>query len=111
MKTHARATLAAGIAATALAAAVPAAYGFEFQLGELDASFDTDIGWGLSMRTADPDSKNLGAYGNRALFEDKWDIFNNSIKGSHTFEVRGDTYGALLRGNWFYDFEMANQDL
>ena len=106
-----RARLAAGIAATALASAVPAAFAFDFNLGELDASFDTDIGWGLSMRTAKPDSKNLGTYGNRYLFQDKWDIFTNTIKGSHTFELRGDTYGALVRGNWFYDFEMANQNL
>uniref|UniRef100_UPI0035659E7A DUF1302 domain-containing protein n=1 Tax=Immundisolibacter sp. TaxID=1934948 RepID=UPI0035659E7A len=53
----------------------------------------------------------LGPYGNRRLFNDKYDIFSNLIKGSHTFEVRGDSYGGLLRGNWFYDFEMANQPL
>ena len=88
-----------------------AAHGFDFNIGELNASFDSDIGWALSQRLRKPDSNNLGVYGNRHLFQDRWDIFSNAIKGSHTFEVKGDSYGGLLRGNWFYDFEMANQNL
>lgn len=83
----------------------------DFKIGELDAAFDTDLTWGLSMRTAKPDPINQGVYGNRYLFQDKWDIFSNVIKGSHTLEVKGDGYGGLVRGNWFYDFEMANQKL
>lgn len=106
-----RRKLAAAATTTALAVAMGTAHGFDFRIGELDASFDSDIGWGLSQRTARPDSQNLGPYGNRYLFQDKWDIFTNTIKGSHTFEAKGDSYGGLLRGNWFYDFEMANQKL
>ncbi len=83
----------------------------DFKLGALDAAFDTDLTWGLSMRTAEPDRVNQGAYGNRYLFDDRWGIFSNAVKGSHTFEAKGDGYGGLLRGNWFYDFEMANQGL
>ncbi len=94
-----------------LAGGMSAAHGFDFNIGELNASFDSDIGWALSQRTQKPDSNNLGVYGNRHLFQDRWDIFSNVIKGSHTFEVKGDSYGGLLRGNWFYDFEMANQNL
>lgn len=106
-RTRARVAIAAGAATLLLGEAAA----FDFNIGSLDASFDSDIGWGLSQRTAKPDSKNLGPYGNRYLFQDKWDIFTNVIKGSHTFEVTGDSYGGLMRGNWFYDFEMANQDL
>ncbi|WP_448510591.1 DUF1302 domain-containing protein [Immundisolibacter sp.] len=94
-----------------LAGSMGVAHAFDFNIGSLDASFDTDIGWGLSQRTAKPNRFNLGPYGNRYLFQDRWDIFSNVIKGSHTFEVKGDSYGGLLRGNWFYDFEMANQKL
>ncbi len=98
-------------AAGILAGGMSVAHGFDFNIGELNASFDSDIGWALSQRTQKPDSNNLGPYGNRHLFQDRWDIFSNVIKGSHTFEVKGDSYGGLLRGNWFYDFEMANQNL
>ena len=94
-----------------LAGGMSAAHGFDFNIGELNASFDSDIGWALSQRTQKPDSNNLGVYGNRHLFQDKWDIFSNAIKGSHTLEVKGDSFGGLVRGNWFYDFEMANQNL
>lgn len=106
-RTQLHAAAAAGAAAL-LSASVSAV---SFKIGELEAAFDTDLTWGLSMRTAKPDPLNQGVYGNRYLFQDKWDIFSNTIKGSHTLEVSGDGYGALARGNWFYDFEMANQNL
>lgn len=99
------------IAAGAVAVMAGSVQAVDFNIGELEAAFDTDLTWGLSMRTARPDPINQGVYGNRYLFQDKWDIFSNAIKGSHTFEVKGDSYGGLLRGNWFYDFEMANQNL
>jgi hypothetical protein len=95
----------------AVLGAVPAARAFDFNIGQLDASFDTDLTWTLAQRTGKPDPFNQTVYGNRYLFQDKWDIFQNQIKGSHTLEVRGDSYGGLVRGNWFYDFEMANQNL
>lgn len=98
----------AGIAALGLA---PGAGAFQFNIGQLDASFDTDLTWTLSQRTGKPDPFNQTVYGNRYLFQDKWDIFQNQIRGSHTLEVHSGSYGALVRGNWFYDFEMANQNL
>lgn len=86
-----------------------AAYNFTF--GQLQGAFDTDLTYGLSFRTQTPSPTNQGAYGNRHLFDERWDIFSNLIKGSHTLELTGSDYGAVLRGNWFYDFEMANQPL
>jgi len=103
--------LASAVLAGAAGLAAGSALAVDFKIGELEAAFDTDLTWGLSMRTAKPDPLNQGVYGNRYLFQDKWDIFSNAVKGSHTFEVKGDSYGALARGNWFYDFEMANQNL
>lgn len=106
-----RAQLHARVAAGAAALISGSVLALDFRIGELEAAFDTDLTWGLSMRTAKPDPINQGVYGNRYLFQDKWDIFSNAVKGSHTLEVKGDSYGALVRGNWFYDFEMANQNL
>lgn len=106
-----RMQLRTAIAAAAAGLISGPALAVDFKIGELEAAFDTDLTWGLSMRTAKPDPLNQGVYGNRYLFQDKWDIFSNAVKGSHTLEVKGDSYGALVRGNWFYDFEMANQDL
>ena len=106
-----RMQLRTAIAAAAAGLISGSALAVDFKIGELQAAFDTDLTWGLSMRTAKPDPLNQGVYGNRYLFQDKWDIFSNVVKGSHTLEVKGDSYGALARGNWFYDFEMANQNL
>lgn len=106
-----RTQLGTAVAAGAAALISGSVLAVDFKIGELKAAFDTDLTWGLSMRTAKPDPVNQGSFGNRYLFQDKWDIFSNVVKGSHTFEVKGDSYGGLLRGNWFYDFEMANQNL
>lgn len=106
-----RIQLRTAISAVTAAFVSSAAPALDFKIGELEAAFDTDLTWGLSMRTAKPDPLNQGVYGNRYLFQDKWDIFSNAIKGSHTLEVKGDGFGGLVRGNWFYDFEMANQNL
>ncbi|WP_372724252.1 DUF1302 domain-containing protein, partial [Immundisolibacter sp.] len=99
------------VLAAILAGTTGASRAVDFKIGDMQAAFDTDLTYGLNWRMQPPDSQNLGPYGNRRLFDDKYDIFSNLIKGSHTFEVRGDSYGGLLRGNWFYDFEMANQPL
>lgn len=92
------------------------AFGFNFSAGQLQGAFDTDLTYGISWRTQNPDDgpaspSDVGAYGNRTLFNDRWDIFSNVIKGSHTLELTGTDYGMLMRGNWFYDFEMDNQPL
>jgi hypothetical protein len=96
---------------SALALCAPLAHGANFTLGNLQGAFDTDLTYGLSFRTQSPSPTNQGVYGNRRLFDERWDIFSNVIKGSHTLELSGSDYGGLVRGNWFYDFEMANQPL
>jgi hypothetical protein len=112
------------LAAAALVA-TGGAQAANFQLfdGAVEGSFDTTLGYGLQMRTEkyDPDlsqpwpygsaAANLGnnQYGNRTLFNKKWDIFSNIVKASHDLQLNGDGWSAFLRGNYFYDFAMASE--
>lgn len=87
---------------------------FKLADGAIDGSFDTTVTYGLSLRT-EPHEAGLGGlgsqYGNRTLFDEKWDIFTNTIRASHDLQLSGNRWGAFVRGNYFYDFEMANQPL
>ena len=111
------------LAAAALAAAGSSVQAGSFQLfdGAVEGSFDTTLGYGLQLRTEkyDPDlsqpwpygASDLGnnQYGNRTLFNKKWDIFSNLVKASHDLQVNGDGWSAFMRGNYFYDFAMASE--
>jgi hypothetical protein len=101
------------LTAAALAAS-GGAHAFNFQLFDnaVDGSFDTTVGYGLMLRTEDPDPRNFGnQYGNRYLFQDKWDIVSNLVKASHDLQLNGDGWSAFVRGNYFYDAEMDHQKL
>lgn len=88
-----------------------AVHAFKFHQGKLKGSFDTDLTYGISMRTEDAEAANLGSsYGNR-LFKDKGDIFSNSIRGSSTLALDYKNVGMLVRGNYFYDAEYDDQNL
>lgn len=118
--------------AVAALAASGGANAAKFQLfdGAIEGSFDTTLGYGLQMRTEkmDPwltipdksrwapgqtkDSLLLGnnQYGNRKLFNEKWDIFSNIVKASHDLQIDGGGWSAFVRGNYFYDFAMLGKD-
>lgn len=110
------------LAAAALAVSGGAQAGtFRLFDGSVEGSFDTTLGYGLQMRTEkyDPDlsrawpytSSELlnNQYGNRTLFNKKWDIFSNLVKASHDLQLNGDGWSAFMRGNYFYDFAMASE--
>ena len=110
------------LAAAALAAS-GGAHALKFQLTDgIEGSFDTTLGYGLAMRTERPDKNlsrswpytdnylNNNQYGNRTLFENKWDVFSNVVKASHDLQLNGDGWSAFMRGNYFYDFAMLGQD-
>jgi len=99
------------VACAVLMTQASAVHAFKFHQGKLKGSFDTDITYGISMRTEDAATANLGAsYGNR-LFKDKGDIFSNSIRGSSTLALDYKNVGMLLRGNYFYDAKYDSQKL
>lgn len=118
------------LAAAALAAS-GGAHAVKFQMfdGAIDGSFDTTLGYGLQLRTEKmqphltiphPSRRAPGStvdglllgnnqYGNRYLFNDKWDIFSNIVKASHDLQLDGGGWSVFLRGNYFYDFAMASE--
>ncbi len=110
------------LAAAAIAAS-GGAHAVKFQMfdGAIDGSFDTTLGYGIQLRTErfDPNlsrpwpytASPLGnnQYGNRTLFNKKWDIFSNTVKASHDLQIDGSGWSAFLRGNYFYDFAMASE--
>ena len=119
------------LTAAVLAAAGSSAQAGRFQLfdGAVEGSFDTTLGYGLQLRTEkmdpsltvphpsrwQPGQTEAGLllgnnqYGNRELFNKKWDIFSNLVKASHDLQVNGNGWSAFMRGNYFYDFAMASE--
>ncbi|MFZ5492053.1 MAG: DUF1302 domain-containing protein [Pseudomonadota bacterium] len=112
------------LAAAALAASGGAnAAAFQLFDGAVEGSFDTTLGYGIQLRTEKYDrdlsqvwpggsaAAELGnnQYGNRTLFNKKWDIFSNVVKASHDLQLNGGRWSAFLRGNYFYDFAMASE--
>lgn len=94
-----------------LAAAPASAFNFHLADGEILGAFDTDITWGMSARTENAHSENLGnSYGNR-LYRDAGDIFTHTLKMSNTLELKGQNWGTLIRGNMSYDFKADKRRL
>ncbi|MBQ0724478.1 MAG: DUF1302 family protein, partial [Cycloclasticus sp.] len=103
MKKHSFFKTGAGLVAFVLLIAQGTlAHAFSFHHGELKGSFDTDLTYGIAMRTEDADTDNMQAYGNRN-FKDAGDIFSNAIRGSSTLALDFRNVGLLVRGNYFYD--------
>lgn len=102
----------AGIAlgSALLLSQIGTAQAFSFHQGELRGSFDTDLTYGISMRTEDADSDNFGAHGNR-IFKDAGDVFSNAIRGSSTLALDYGKFGLLARGNYFYDNAYDQENL
>jgi hypothetical protein len=94
-----------------LAAAPASAFNFHLADGEILGAFDTDITWGMSARTENAHTENLGnSYGNR-LYRDAGDIFTHTLKMSNTLELKGHNWGTLIRGNMSYDFKADKRKL
>ena len=85
-------------------------HAFSFHQGGLRGSFDTDLTYGLSVRTEDADTANLGAYGNRN-FNHSGDFFSHSIKASSTLALNYKNTGLLIRGNYYYDAQYDQETL
>lgn len=84
----------------------------ELSFGPLSGSFDSTIGWGMIVRTeSNQDLSQSGSLGRRALFQHAGDIVSNQISAGHELEMSATDWGFFIRGNYFYDFEMANQPL
>jgi hypothetical protein len=95
------------------------AYGVEFQLGEVEGRFDSQLSVGASWRVHDPDTdlisepnggKGLGS----GSFDDgtqnfkKGETFSKILKGSHELSLSYKNVGAFVRGKYWSDFELEN---
>ena len=119
MNGHLRGTSIGMLLATC-ALSFPAA-AVEFQWGEVEGSFNSQVSLGASWRLEEQDprlvtSGNLPGFGTaststaddgNANFNDG-DIYSLILKGVHDLELRKGDFGLFLRGKYWYDEELAN---
>ncbi len=114
--------LAAGLGGVALLAALltvslgPAeAQAAEFEWGEIEATVDTTVTVGATLRVESPDSSNvctvLGGSGGNCGGTDgnlnykRGRITSSTVQATHEVDVRWRNFGLFTRVNYFYDSE------
>lgn len=107
--------LAAIPLAIGLASFSGAANAYNFSIGDVRGQIDSQMSVGMSVSTANPDSRFIhvesgGQAASRTSDDGKLnyrrgDIFSKIFKGSHDLELRYGNSGAFVRGNYWYDFE------
>lgn len=108
--------LAVGLASTLAAPA----FGVTFNIGEIEGQFDSSLSVGASWSTESPDKDLIGVNnGGRGLSQTSDDsrlnfksgeTFSKIFKGIHDLELKyGDT-GVFVRGKYWYDFELKDED-
>ncbi len=96
------------------------AFGVTFNIGEIEGQFDSalSVGASWSVRGADPDliGVNNGGDGLSQTSDDshlnfkKGETFSKIFKGIHDLELKyGDT-GVFVRGKYWYDFELKDEN-
>ncbi|MEB0043467.1 MULTISPECIES: DUF1302 domain-containing protein [unclassified Pseudomonas] len=114
---RAKLPLAVGLASTL---AGPA-FGVSFNVGDIEGQFDSSLSIGASWSTQNPDrhliGSNNGGTGLSQTSDDghlnfkAGDTFSKIFKGIHDLELKyGDT-GVFLRGKYWYDFKLQDDDL
>ncbi|QJP97502.1 MULTISPECIES: DUF1302 domain-containing protein [Pseudomonas] len=97
------------------------AFGVSFNVGEIEGQFDSSLSLGMSISTQQPNKDLIGVNnGGRGLSQTSDDghlnfksgqAFSKIFKGIHDLELKyGDT-GVFVRGKYWYDFALQNQDL
>ena len=102
-----------------LFAALPAA-AFQFTLGEVQASLDTTVSYGLNWRASERDQDLIGTMNGGSAYSvngddgnlnyDDEEYFSKVFKITSDLEMKYQNYGLFLRGTAFYDFVNANGD-
>ncbi len=109
-----------GLLLASIALSFPAA-AFEFQWGDVEGSFNSQISLGASWRMSEQDPQlvtpgNAPSYGLASTgtgddgnlnFNDG-DVYSTILKGVHDLELRKNDFGALVRFKYWYDDELAN---
>jgi hypothetical protein len=97
------------------------AFGVSFNIGEIEGSFDSSLSVGASWSTSERNRDLIGVNnGGKGLSQtsddghlnfDKGDSFSKIFKGIHDLELKyGDT-GVFVRGKYWYDFKLKDDDL
>ncbi|WP_191486143.1 DUF1302 domain-containing protein [Pseudomonas sp. FEN] len=97
------------------------AFGVSFNVGEIEGSFDSSLSLGASWSTQNPNKNLIGVNnGGKGLSQTSddghlnfkaGDAFSKIFKGIHDLELKyGDT-GVFVRGKYWYDFALQNEDL
>ncbi|MGB5510965.1 MAG: DUF1302 family protein, partial [Woeseiaceae bacterium] len=115
-----RGLICGGFATFASLMAVPAMAG-EFELGEFEGSFNSQISLGASWRMSEiepllvtPGSApgfgmaSTGTADDGDLNFKDGDIFSLILKGVHDLELRKGDFGVFVRAKYWYDEELAN---
>jgi len=95
------------------------AFAVSFNIGEIEAQFDSSLSVGASWSTANPNKNLIGANnGGKGLSQTsddghlnfkKGETFSKIFKGIHDLELKyGDT-GVFVRGKYWYDFELKDE--
>lgn len=95
-----------------LSCMIGSAMAVDFQVGEIEGQLDSSLSIGSSISTANPDPKQL----NSATGDDgrrnfgSGDAFSGIFKGNHDLELRHGDMGLFLRGSYWYDYVLRDQD-
>ncbi|MCY1270796.1 hypothetical protein D9M68_112880 [compost metagenome] len=113
---RARLPLAVGLAG----GLVLPAYGVTFSAGEIEGQFDSTFSIGASWALRDPDAKLIGENNGGKGFASGTDdgrqnfkqgeTFSKIFKGLHELELKYGDSGVFMRGKYWYDFELKDED-
>jgi len=87
------------------------AQGVEFNMGQIEGSFDSQISMGSSWRVENQDSVITGAQGNSDDGDRNYkngDAFSQIVKGSHDLQFSYQNFGGFVRGKYWYDSALDN---
>ncbi len=89
------------------------AQSFEFYSGNIEGSFDSDISIGSSWRVENID-QDLAVDNNVDDSDRNYsngDAFSQIFKGSHSLSLSYQNYGAFVRGKYWYDSALENNNV
>lgn len=98
----------------------PAAHAVQFNLGDIEGRFDSQLSIGASWRLEDPDralisrpnggtSSGSGSYDDGNQNFKQGETFSKVFKGIHELDLRRDNLGFFARGKYWFDFELERE--
>lgn len=97
------------------------AFALTFNVGEIEGQFDSSLSIGSSWSTQNPDrnliGSNNGGHGLSQTTDDghlnfkAGQSFSQIFKGIHDLELKYGDSGVFLRGKYWYDFKLQDDDL